>query len=269
MSRAVVIIVTSNVPRTFRENTLLSGFPLGYFSHSQNFRQKEDVEKLLQLNISLLKKVNPGVDTDAYLVCNYDQNGFAIDYDKYDGISIFRGKLRVVKRENIGRAFGGYSYAYNNLIDLYDYFVTTEDDIIFTRENYLSKMIFDFKSKSKVGFVSAIGLSTSTSTSRFWGVKHAHGGVGLISKSVLNAILQDGKFMPYSADTDRQSLEYVIALGEIAFSDLLQKSGFRLKSASEKNYDFAYDYMRGINVRRYANTVEYLQYLYKNIRKLI
>ena len=66
------IIATSFAKRNFRTKTYLLGSPLGFFGHSQTFGSPQDILNLIKFNISIEKKIDPGVDKRDLIIINND-----------------------------------------------------------------------------------------------------------------------------------------------------------------------------------------------------
>ena len=118
------VITTSFVPRVVREDTGLAGSPMGYFSHSQNFQTEESVIDLINWVIDSESMCNPGYPVDLIIVNNDSGWGKGVNFlKKIDGKTLNHGKVRVLTKENYGRSFGGYNYAFKLLQDEYEYFM--------------------------------------------------------------------------------------------------------------------------------------------------
>jgi hypothetical protein len=254
------IITTSFIPRVIREKSELCGNPLGFFSHSQNFPSKESVVDLLKFVISREEECDPGCSTDLIIVNNDTGWQRGVEYlDSIDQVKLKRGVIRVFHRENSGRSFGGYNFAFSKLKDEYDYFIFTEDDIVISVDGYASTGIEIFNKTINCGFVAYEGVSNK---SKFNLSKEdtmsAHGGVGLSSVKVLSYILDKYGSLPYAKKESSQEYEDIIKNGEIAFTNKIHKAGFQLVSMPKntKLYSFAYDMMNGISVKRYPSLLE-------------
>jgi len=231
------IITTSFIPREIRENSILCGNPLGYFSHSQNFSTRESIIELLRFNVAEEKKCDPGCDTDVIIVNN----------DTVDRMKLKHGVIRVLHRENFGRSFGGYNYAFSRLSDEYDYFIFTEDDILIVTDQYASIGVKEFNSTQNCGFVAFQALSNKSHHNLSKAqTLHAHGGVGISSANILNKVVRNHGFLPHSTKDESQKYNKIYQLG------------YKLISMPKdiKLYNFAYDKMRGFELNRYATIGE-------------
>ena len=56
--KAAKVIATCFAKRSFRPKTYLIGDPLGYFGHSQVFKNSEDIINLIKFNIAVEKNIN-------------------------------------------------------------------------------------------------------------------------------------------------------------------------------------------------------------------
>jgi len=242
------VITTVFLGRKIREDTTRCGVPRGLFNHSQNFPTPQSVIELLKLTIILEEKSYSGTETDIVIVNNDVDFKEGNEFLKsIDGKKISNGIIRVFFRENFGRSFGGYNYAFNILKNEYDYFIFTEDDIIIHRTNYAIRAIELFNSEKNIGAVAY----QSTSIQHYNKVAsqehiHIHGGVCLSSTKVLKKVCGKLGSLPHCKQGDSQSYEDIIVNGEIAFTNEIYKLGYDLVNVDEKFYDYAYDYMRNI-----------------------
>ena len=206
------------------------------------------------------KECDPGCSTDLIIINNDTGWQKGIDYlNTVDHVKLKRGIIRVFHRENFGRSFGGRNFAFKKLKDEYDYFIFTEDDTVISVDGYSSIGIDIFNKTKNCGFVAYEGVSNK---SQFNLSKEdtisAHGGVGISSTKVLNYIVDKYGSLPYARKGSSQEYADIIKNGEIAFTNKMHKSGFRLVSIPKgvKLYDFAYDMMRGVSVKRYPTLFE-------------
>ena len=261
------IITTSFCPRVVRESAELTGNPLGYFSHSQKFTTPESIIDLIKLNIEKELSCDPGADVDLIIVNNDTGWKLGRSYlDGIDNIKLPRGIVRIFHRENYGRSFGGYNFAFEKLRTEYDYFIFTEDDILLTKDNYALLGIESFEKINNCGFVAYQSLTDKS----FLNLSkedtlHAHGGVGLSSTKVLTNLYKKSGNLPYAIQETSQDYEDIIRYGEVNFTNKISKLGYRLINipSDTKLYSFAYDEMRGITVERYATFYEKMQYFIK------
>jgi|TARA_B100001964_G_C14216610_1_gene593107 hypothetical protein len=245
------VITTSFVPRVVREDTGLAGSPMGYFSHSQNFQTEESVIDLINWVIDSESMCNPGYPVDLIIVNNDSGWGKGVNFlKKIDGKTLNHGKVRVLTKENYGRSFGGYNYAFKLLQDEYEYFIFTEDDIVISRDGYASIAVDVFLKTKNCGFVSYQAISNQGLNLAPEDALAAHGGVGLTSTNVLKAVAKQFGSLPHSEKGSSQAYHDIIKNGEIAFTNKIYKLGYKLISIPDniKLYDFAYDQMRGLNV---------------------
>jgi hypothetical protein len=267
------VITTSFVPRVLRQKSQICGEPPGYFSHSQNFVTCESVIDLIKMNVNMEEMCDPGEDVDLIIINN--DSGFELGrqyLDSLDGKLLKRGKIRIFHRENYGRSFGGYSYAFMKLRKEYDYFIFTEDDIIVWRDGYASKGLEIMNNHAQCGFVAYQGISRKYKKNNLNDSIHAHGGVGLSSTIVLNKVVDWYGFLPHATSNSSQRYEEIIEKGEVAFTNVISKLGFEVLEISQKTkfYDFAYDLMRNISKPRYIKGFSLILYrvilILKNIK---
>jgi hypothetical protein len=257
------VITTSFVPRVPRNKSSICGEPPGYFSHSLNFVTNESIIQLIQLNINLEEQCDPGVDVDLIVVNN--DSGFqpGVDYlNGLDGKKLKKGIVRVFHRENYGRSFGGYNYAFIKLREDYDYFIFTEDDIVIWQDGYAREGLNVLNKNPSCGFVAYQGVTKKFNDRSVEDAIHVHGGVGMASTKVLNAVVERCGCLPHAGFSETQKYENIIEKGEVAFTNEIYKLGFQICELdhSLKMYDFAYDLMRGIDLPRYLNVSELLKF---------
>lgn len=257
------IITTSFTPRELREETGVLGYPPGYFSHSQNFPSSESVVDLIKLNISLEEKCDPGCDVDLVIInndCGYIPGNKYLD--ELDGKELKRGKVRIFHRENYGRSFGGYNFAFMKLREEYDYFIFTEDDIVIWRDGYASNALEIMISNANCGFVAYQGIARKFKNLPLSESIHVHGGVGFSSTKVLNTVVSNFGLLPHATLNSSQSYDDIIEKGEVAFTNAIYKLGFQIEELNHnvKMYDFAYDIIKGVCFSRYLSGCELLIY---------
>lgn len=260
--RVAKVIATTFAPRSVREKTGLCGKPLGYFSHSQNFPTRESIIDLINFTIEAESRCNPGEPVDLIIV-NGDTgwrpgNDFL---DSLNGKQLKHGKIHVLHRPPIGLSYGGYSHAFKMLGGNYDYFIFTEDDAIIARDGYAAIGIEVFNNTEKCGFVAYQCISSIALDLDPEDALAAHCGCGLTSADVLNDVVRQYGSLPHSrvpsSSSDRAEQ---IRNGEVAFTNKIYKLGYKLVSIPDdiKLYDFAYDLMRGLDVRRFPTLPEKL-----------
>jgi hypothetical protein len=250
------VITTSFVPRVVREKTGICGDPAGFFVHSQNFTTNESILELIKLNIKLEEQFNPGVDVDLIIINNDSGYRPGAEYlDQLTKRKLMRGTIRVFHRENIGRSFGGYNYAFLRLRDQYDYFIFTEDDIVLWGEGYALTGLEAFNSSQACGFIAYQGVTKKFNEYSLDDSIHVHGGVGITSTKVLDTVVSHYGMLPHATSTESQSYESIIKNGEVDFTNKIHKIGFNICELKHevKLYGFAYDLMRDIKVPRYAS----------------
>ena len=121
-----------------REKTQLTGDPLGYFSHSQNFTTVSDTINLIKFQIKMEEKYPPGLQRDLIIVNSdvgsTEGNEFI---ENLNNKQIIDGKIISFTRKNFGLSYGAYNDAFVKFKENYDYFLFIEDDLITVKTNYL------------------------------------------------------------------------------------------------------------------------------------
>mgnify|MGYP006079413403 CR=1 FL=1 len=252
-----------------RINTQLTGSPLGFFSHSQNFSTVSDTINLINYQLEMEQKYPPGIKRDIIIVNNdvgsIEGNKFI---EKLNDKEIEGGKVFSITRNNVGLAFGAYNFAFEKFKDKYDFFFFIEDDQITAKKNYLKTGIEKWYSTPNCGFIAYIGVSKVLKS--WWKLSGldennafvSYGGCGLTSTKILNEIVEKYGCIPHNQkDIDQTNS---IAFGEIAFSKSFIDMGYKLKEFNKEILVIpAYDLMRDIKYRKYPNLSEKMIWLCK------
>ena len=267
--RIAKIIATCFRRGRIREQTKLTGNPIGYFSHSQNFTTVDQTIDLLNYQIQMEKVYSPGVERDL-IIANSDIG--SVKGNKFvnslNNKTIPGGKIISFTRDDFGMAFGCYNDTFLAFRDKYDYFFFIEDDQITAKKNYLKIGLDKFNSIPNCGFVAYIGLSK---VAKYWWKKAnlkknnvivAYGGCGLTSTKVLNTIISKNQFLPHIKHGNDHT--ETIAKGEIGFSKVFLDLGYKLTEFKNEILVVpAYDLMRGIAYKKYPSFDEKIIYLIK------
>jgi len=263
------IISTTAAPRSVRKKTILSGTPPKYSTGSQNYTSLGDIKKLINLTISEEVKTFPGADVDLIFVNNKignkDFDNFILDLNH---TKLPHGEIYTIESDNIGWSFGAYNAGYKKFRNNYNFFIFTEDDTLITRENYASIGLDTFFNTENCGFVAYSGLSSSAFSERSKRTLHAHGGIGLTSKKILDHVISVNNKLPFCIDNS--SYKSVIMEGEVRFTNIIHELGYTLTEIpnSQKYFDFAYDFERGIDLPINPNFVTLANhFLYKKTRE--
>jgi hypothetical protein len=126
------------------------------------------------------EKIDFGVYTDTFFVVNKAGTSADNCLDGYDGQSTKNGKIRVIKRDNIGLSFGGYIDTFNQYKHEYDYWMFLEDDVIVYKEGYIKDFIDELHS-TNASFIALAPISTLINP-------HCGGGCGLTSTKFMEKI---------------------------------------------------------------------------------
>lgn len=252
MKNCKVISTCFNEGRSVREHTRLVGVPAGPFDHSQNFPTREHVLRLLQLNVEQECSIDSGLEYDTIIVNN--DTGWAPGNDwlkSIDGQPTKNGKIIVHNRENFGRAFGGYDYAFSLYEEVYDHWIFTEDDVLINVDNFYADLVNQLKASPQIGAVACIGVSFEDYYRNIGKqCQHCHGSIALYNTEVLRLIRSKHGMIPHVTKEMSQSYENQIMLGEVLFSNTVVQLGLEIAIPNRKVYNFAYDFMRGIDVAK-------------------
>lgn len=214
-TRACKIIACTMVDgRDFR-NTV------SYPAHNQVEDTKELVLQMLEKLVTLELSQQAGAPLDIYIMNN--DVGYEIGnayLDSIHGLTTQNGHIYVIHRENRGGSFAGYHEAYMKLRHKYEWFMFTEDDLFIFGDNYYKKLITHFE-ENNLGFLALIGIGHRDDR------PHAHGGVGLTHKNILEQVLTVHKELPHAKDVFNKSS--AIRMGEIPFTNVIHNMGYKLE----------------------------------------
>jgi len=253
-----------------REKTTLTGDPLGFFSHSQNFTSFDDTVKLINFQLEMEIKYPPGVDRDIIIVNSDVGSSEGNEFiKKLDKKKISGGEVLTFTRNNIGLSYGAYSDAFLKFRKNYDFFLFIEDDLITAKKDYLKIGMDKWQQVDKCGFVAFIGL---TKVNQGWWEKaelnktnsiSAYSACGLSKTNVLNEIVNKFGFLPHNRNGTEH--EDSIAYGEIAISKSIIDLGYKLAELKDEILVIpAYDLIRNVKYRKYPNLLEKLIWTLKS-----
>jgi len=253
------IISSSFHPRGVREQSTLTGSPLGFYGHSQNFTSEDDVIELLKFNLSYEDKIDPGYERDILIVSSNSQtfDKGKTYLDAINNTEINRGTVFTMMRENIGYSFGAYNAGFQKYQEDYDFFIFQEDDLVSHIPNYLKIAHQIWDDTEQCGFVPFIGATkVGRSHRRALGINRneivsCHGGHGMSSREVLQSVTQKFGSLPFYADKDQLYIKH-LQNGEIMFTYSIKKIGYQF---GELPKDLvlvapALDLMRGLEIRK-------------------
>lgn len=187
----------------------------GYPDHNQLIRCNNDHFVMWGKMMEYELNEEAGMEMDTLIVCNGKCRNF---FDKYNGMETKNGKIIVRYRDNIGGSFGGYSYAYENFN--YDYYIFVEDDLIILGKDYLKAFMDWFNRDKETGLLALVGISSG-----YVYPQHAHGGVGLVPRYVLDKVAKNGKLPYYDGEWNRPK---AIRDGEVALSVRIKEEGYKI-----------------------------------------
>ncbi len=271
--KAAKIIATCFKSKEIIEKTRLTGDPLGYFYHSQNFTNTNDIINLLKKHIDLENKFDPGFKRDLIIVnadIGSDKGNKFIE--EINNKKINGGKIISYTRNNYGLSYGSYNDAFLKFKNDYEYFLFTEDDWLIINDNYLKVGIDILNSDKKYGMIPYVNV-TKIHKSHWKNLnlnkKNAigcHGGVGLSSTKILNMVVEQYGCLPHNKDDDYTKS---VANGEIKFPNSIVKLGYKLVNLPKEHLFCipAYDYIRNIKYKKFPNFIDLLRDYYFQILK--
>ncbi len=266
------IIATCFKPKRIQEETLLTGSPPGYYFHSQNFTNEDEIIDLIKFNIEIEKKITSDFERDLIIV-NSDigakkGNSFI---ESINNTQIQNGKILTMNRKNIGLSFGAYSDAFKKYRNDYEYFILSEDDLSITENNYPKKSIEIFENSPGIGFLAFVGKSKIAkhhwNDLKITNRKEAytcHGACGLSSALVLGEVFDKYGMLPHN-----QTNDYLdgITYGEVALPLAITRLGYRLDDQPKDMYLAvpSYDLMRGREIIKFPTLTNKIKFYTKNL----
>lgn len=206
------------------------------YRNTVSFPAHNQIEDTQELVLEMLKKLvalettqQAGVPMDIYIMNN--DVGYEVGNDWLNtvhGSKTQNGHIYVIHRDNTGGSFGCYHDAYIKLRNKYEWFMFTEDDLFIFGDNYYKKAIERFISKN-LGFLSFIGIGQRDD------MPHAHGGVGLTHKNILEQVLTVYGQLPHPRELFNKSS--AIRSGEIPFTNVIHKMGYKLDLYGKESWD--------------------------------
>lgn len=251
MKNCKIISTCFNDNREIREQTTFCGIPSGLYNHSQKFPTKESVLNLIKLNVEQELTVDAGLEVDTIIINNdtgwIEGNNFL---NSLHNTTTKNGKLLIEHRKNFGRAFGGYNYAFEKYKNIYDNWIFTEDDVLINSKIYYKKLLEEYNTFDRIGCLAIIGYNFENFRGQVGSeFMHAHGSVGLYKKNILEKIyaINNGS-LPHVKEHESQNYANQIEFGEIKFSNTVKKINLDIIKSMHKTYNFAYDFIRNINI---------------------
>lgn len=204
----------------------------------QHPANSQESYELLAYLIDRELSLDPGCHCDTILVHNREESSATLRSDLWrkrcedlltsiDGAATPGGRIQLVTRENMGISFGAYHHAFEAFFDRYDHWLFIEDDQVVIRSGCFGQAIEQMRSDRRIGFVALVGISTETDLP-----PHAHGGVGVSSRSVLREVRRANPsnhhalgHLPYHWEQGYANQEH---LGEIRFTNAIHQLDYRL-----------------------------------------
>jgi hypothetical protein len=206
-----------------RAQRIKTAFP----QHAQHIGRPEDVIEMLDEVLQYEQEVDAGVPVDTFLVLNGESH-YNYAMREWDGRPTWNGTIRVLQRPNVGGSFGAYNHAFQQFKDTYDYWLFTEDDIVVGGEKYYKRLLEAFDAEPDMGFLALIERANHP-----LGV-HAHGGVGLSRKDVLEQLPELPHYKGEGWDKEK-----IIYEGEVPFTNEITKLGYSIgEFCPKKDWDF-------------------------------
>jgi hypothetical protein len=182
---------------------------------------------LLKLVHELERETDPGAPCDTVVVNSGSGSQEAIRFlDSIEGSATSAGTLTVLHRDGFGGSCGAFHAAYEAFRGRYAYWLFTEDHSVVHAPGYLSQLIDRFDAQPLAGFVALHGLADSVP-------RYARGAIGLTHATVLDAVYRAWGSLPHRRRHESQDADDVILWGEVLFTTLISRLGYRLIDASD------------------------------------
>ena len=270
--RVLKIVASSFHPRGIREKTTLTGNPLGFFAHSQNFVSEKEIIDLINFNIRYENNYSTKHEVDFLIVSsNEPSNNFDLGNQYLETIhnqKLTNVKVMTLSRNNFGRQFGGFSDAFKKFRNQYDYYIFQEDDMVCHIPRYFETALDIWNKTENCGFVPFIGSTkVRKSHRRALGIKKnktvsCHGAHGMTSNKVLNSVFDKYGSLPFN----RKNNIFVDHLrhGEIMFTYSILKLGYCFGSLPKNTLLIApaYDLMRGLDIKKNPKSFDLIEYYF-------
>lgn len=263
------IISSSFHERGIRENSSLTGNPLGFYAHAQKYTSEEDIINLLKFHLDYEEKIGAGLNQDILIVSSNSME--FKEGEKFlrslENREINGGKIFIMLRENIGYSFGAFNAGFQKFKNDYDFFIFQEDDLVTHIPNYLKLAIDIWNKKDNCGFVPFIA-STKVAKSHRKALNipkneivSCHGGHGMSSAKVLKNVTKEFGSLAYNSNESQEYIDH-LREGEIMFTYSIKLLGYEFGDIP-KEIMFnapALDIMRGIKIRKYPSILEKISY---------
>jgi hypothetical protein len=120
---------------------------------------------------------------------------------------IKKTKVVVLRRENKGQSYGSYSHAFGLYRDKFDYYIFLEDDYVFCRNRFDSRLVNIYKKHENCGFLCALVFPTSpvapeSELSKYSQLPHASISNGIAKTEVLEKIWEKFGCLPHSYEVN-------------------------------------------------------------------
>jgi RimJ/RimL family protein N-acetyltransferase len=178
--------------------------------------------------------LDPGCPCDTLII--HSQHNLEANYwtkatedllKSVNGAKTPRGEILVLEKENIGISFGAFNHAFTKYWQRYDHWFFIEDDQIIVKPGVYQKALEQLALDNTIGYVCAVGASLYVDA-----VRHAHGGVGVTTRSILREIFRKNPstyhpegHLPYHWESGYAGQ---VHYGEIRFTNGIDKAGYRL-----------------------------------------
>lgn len=186
-------------------------------NHNQCIETQEGLLDMMKRIINFELDNDAGVSMDIIIVNSDVKYVAGNDWlDSINGKKTLNGEIKVLHRENTGGSFGAYNDAFLRYRNDYNYWLFTEDDIMVGGRDYYRRILEKMRARKNVGFVALVGLARHPLGT------HAHGGIGLTSREILENICHNnnGELPYHHGNWDKPN---VVAEGEVKFTNFIEQ----------------------------------------------
>jgi len=213
-------------------------------SHSQEGLDAEGILEMLKVIYQLEQSVDNGICVDTIIVNN--DIGYTPG-NKYlasiNGTKTKNGEMVILTRENVGRAFGGYNYAFKQLREQYEYWIFLEDDQLLIEQHCIMGCIGQLNSEQLIAYVAVHGELGHRGRS----TEHVHGGAGCTSREYIDEIVAVHGCIPhYKGPEEETNVDHHVWAGEVPFTNTLVKLGLKLEPYYKNVVTFYSDYQKAL-----------------------
>lgn len=216
---------------------------------TNNATEIDDLVKMFKYHIWCEKNIDPGVPMDTIIVSHGCQRSEDEQWlNSLNNSNNFSGKFIVIHKPNVGGSYGGHNQAVEEFIhdQIYDYWMFTEDDVIFNHQGYLKLAIDQFEKSGnpKLAVVSYLYLAIIH--------PHSTGAICVIPKAFVEEQFTKKGFMGLKPNSKADINDMSAASqNEQEFTYFYHKKGYAIETLkTAANYPINYKDVEFMNIER-------------------